>query len=203
MQHSNFWQSISAIPLKSNFPHEYHNIHLHNLNIALNHQGATPVEQMRYVVNEASLLVSVIVDQPIIQVAISSTETCGGNRNKFEAWIALVENVAQISGQDILQIAFSKIGRLTTHFSPQIRRQATKLNHGVDSKANFPSHILQLILTVMPPRLWPIYNKVQMNYLKCIYTMQGSFNKKSITSDMSQISVEGLTHYIKLQKVEG
>ena len=50
-----------------------------------------------------------MADQAIIQVAISSVETTDGDRNKFEAWITLVKNATQISGQDIMQIAFSKM----------------------------------------------------------------------------------------------
>ena len=47
------------------------------------------LEQMRYAVNDAGLPMSVIVDQAIIQAAISFAETFDGNKNKFEAWIAL------------------------------------------------------------------------------------------------------------------
>ena len=83
------------------FPCEYHNNHLHNPYITFNHPETTPVEQVRYVVNEASLLVSVMVDQPIIQTAISFVETFVGNENEFEAWIVSVENGPQIFDQDI------------------------------------------------------------------------------------------------------
>ena len=79
------------------------------ITIILYFPEATPVEQVKYMVNEASLLVSVMVDQPIIWAAMSSIETFDGNKNKFETWIASVENVAQISGQDILEKAFSKM----------------------------------------------------------------------------------------------
>ena len=47
--------------------------------------------------------------QTIIQTVISSVETFDGNKNNFEAWIASLENAVQISGQDILQTAISKI----------------------------------------------------------------------------------------------
>ena len=33
----------------------------------------------------------------------------GGTGSRFECWIASVENVAQMAGQDILYIAFSKM----------------------------------------------------------------------------------------------
>ena len=59
-----FFQSDGLF--NGNVPHEYHNNHLHNPNITLNHPEETPVEQVSYMVNEASLLASVMVDQPII-----------------------------------------------------------------------------------------------------------------------------------------
>ena len=76
------------------FPCEYHNNYLHNPSITLNCPGASQLEQVRYAFNDFSLLVSVMVDQAIIQAAICSVETFDGNKNKFEAWIALVENAA-------------------------------------------------------------------------------------------------------------
>ena len=63
-----------------------------------------------------------MVDQPIIQAAISSAETVDGNKNKFEACIASFENAAQFSGHNILQIAFPKNGKVTTHLSPYTER---------------------------------------------------------------------------------
>ena len=54
-----------------------------NPNITLNCPEATPVEQVRYMVNKASLLPSVMVDQPIIQVTLSSSETFNGNKSKL------------------------------------------------------------------------------------------------------------------------
>ena len=49
-----------------------------------------PFEQTSYVISEASLLMS-IMDQAIIQVAISSVETFDCNKIKFEALVASVE----------------------------------------------------------------------------------------------------------------
>ena len=49
-----------------------------------------------------------MVDHAIIQAAISLVETFDGNKNKFEVRITSVENAVQISGQDILLIAFPK-----------------------------------------------------------------------------------------------
>ena len=86
----------------SNFPGEYHNNYSHGPNITLNGQRASHLEQMRHTVNDVTLLMTVVVDQAIIQTALSSVETFDGNKSKFEAWIISVENTAQISFQDIL-----------------------------------------------------------------------------------------------------
>ena len=50
-----------------------------------------------------------MIEQSNKQEALSSMETFDGTKNKFEAWTELVENAAQISHQDTLCIAFSKI----------------------------------------------------------------------------------------------
>ena len=50
-----------------------------------------------------------MAEQHIIQTAISSTEILDGTKNKFESWKASVENAAQISGKNILHMAFSKM----------------------------------------------------------------------------------------------
>ena len=58
----------------------------------LNLLETTPIEQLRPVVNEASLLASVMVEQPIIQAAVSSVGTFDGTKSKFKSWITLMEN---------------------------------------------------------------------------------------------------------------
>ena len=98
-------------------------------------------------------------------------------KNMFEAQIVSFENVVQISPQDILQTAFSKM----------IGSPLTSAHRLKDRSPN---------LTVMQPRLLHIYNKVWMTYLECIYTVQVSFSLKiHHLLDMSQISVECLNHY--------
>ena len=52
---------------------------------------------LRPVLNEASLLASVTVEQPIIQAVISSLEMLGGTKSKFQSLIAYMENAAQIT----------------------------------------------------------------------------------------------------------
>ena len=61
---------------------------------------------MRPVVNEVNLLAAVIVEQPIIQTAVSSVETFDDTKSKFETETASLKNAAPISGQNILHIAF-------------------------------------------------------------------------------------------------
>ena len=56
---------------------------------------------MKLVISETSLLASMMLEQPIIQAVISSTETFNGTMSKFESWIASVVNAAQILGQNI------------------------------------------------------------------------------------------------------
>ena len=100
---------MSECSIDSDFPHDNHHCHIHNLGITFDCQETGPIEQLRPVVNKTSLLVSVMVEQPIIKAAISSVDTFHGTITKFELGIASVENAAQISWQDILCIAFSKI----------------------------------------------------------------------------------------------
>ena len=66
--------------LNGNFSHEYHNNHLQNTNIISNIPGVPIPDQVRYVVNDASLPTSVMVDQTFYQAAQSSAETFVGNK---------------------------------------------------------------------------------------------------------------------------
>ena len=76
------------------FPGEYQNSYSHNPNISLNGQGTSHLEQVRDAVNDVNLITTVIADQAIIQVVISSVENFDGNQNTFETWITSVENAA-------------------------------------------------------------------------------------------------------------
>ena len=58
---------------------------------------------------EGNLLSSVMIDQTIIQAALSSIEICDGTKSKFEAWTQSIENATQILGQSTTCIAFSKL----------------------------------------------------------------------------------------------
>ena len=63
-----------------------------------NDQEMASIEQLKLVISNTSLLASVMVEQPINQVAISSIET----KSKFESWIVPVENAAQMLGSTLI-----------------------------------------------------------------------------------------------------
>ena len=50
-----------------------------------------------------------MIEQIIIQASLVSIETFNGTKSKFEAWVEFIENAAQISGQNAIHIAFSKL----------------------------------------------------------------------------------------------
>ena len=50
-----------------------------------------------------------MIEQTIIQAAISSMETFNDTEDKFKAWTESEENAVQISGQDTLCEAFPKV----------------------------------------------------------------------------------------------
>ena len=155
------------------FPGEYHNNYSHNPNMTWNSPGASHLQQVRYVVNNVNMLMIVMSDQDIIQVAISSVETFDGNKTKFEAWITSAENTAQISGQDMLWIAFSKMmgSPLTSAYRLRDGSSALILK---ELKSEISRQYFSIPLTVIQPRLFLIYDKAWMNYLKCIYSVQVS-----------------------------
>ena len=154
----------------NHFPGEYQNNYLHNCNISLNGQETGHLEQARYMINNVNLLIIVMADQAIIQAALSSVKTFDGDIYKFEAWITSVENAAQISGQDILWIAFPKmIGSPLT--SAHILRDKSPNFAWENLKVSCLGSILQFPLTIMQARLSHINYKAHMNCAKCIYTV--------------------------------
>ena len=102
-------KALQSEPLINHLPHNSHHKQLQNPNLCLNDKETASIEQLKPVVNETSLLASAMVEQPIVQTVISLVETFDGTKSKSESWIASVENVAQISGQNILHIAFSNM----------------------------------------------------------------------------------------------
>ena len=77
-----------------------------------------------------------MVEQPIIQAAISSIETFDGTKSKFESWIASVGNAAQISGKNILCMAFSNMVELHLTSANILRDHLPHLTWN-DLKMNF------------------------------------------------------------------
>ena len=101
-------RTLQPEPLITHLPHSNQQQQYDNANMHLSDQETVSTEQLKSVNNSTGLLASVMVEQPIIQAAISSTETSDGTK-KFESSIMSVRNAAQISGQYILGIAFSKM----------------------------------------------------------------------------------------------
>ena len=62
---------------------EFQNNYIHNPYIALNSQKTPHLEQVRSVVNDVNLLLTIMADQAIIQAAISLVETFDGNKTNL------------------------------------------------------------------------------------------------------------------------
>ena len=60
---------------------------------------------------------------------------------------------------------------------------------------NFQNNSLHYLLTVMPPKLLPIYNKVLINFLGCIRIVPCILSNICHITDMYQILAEGVIHY--------
>ena len=79
--------------LYSTFPHEYYKHAIHNSNISINHPETIPFAEVRGTMYEGSLLSSVMIEQTIIQAALSSIETFDRTKSKFEPWIESIETL--------------------------------------------------------------------------------------------------------------
>ena len=134
---------------------------------------------------KANLLALVIVEQPIIQTAVSSVETFDGTKSKFQSLNESVENTAQKSKQDILWITSSKkIGPpLTSAYRlkdclPYVMWQDIKSELLRQcSKIPFDSHATQAFCQC--PTL-------QM----CLHCVSELLSKIHHTTDMAQICAE-------------
>ena len=67
-----------------NFPYNYQYQEVLNPNLAFNHQITVLINWLEPVISEATLLASVMVEQPIIQAAISSVETFDDIKSSFD-----------------------------------------------------------------------------------------------------------------------
>ena len=68
-----------------------------------------------------------MIEQAIIQVALSSIETFDGTESKFKVWTESIENTAQISGQDMLCIALSKMTGSPLSSANRLKAQSPNL----------------------------------------------------------------------------
>ena len=50
-----------------------------------------------------------MIEQTITQTALASIETFHGTKSKLEVWMESIKNAVQISGQNTVCIAFSKL----------------------------------------------------------------------------------------------
>ena len=63
----------------------------------------------RGTIYDGTLLSSNMIEQTIIQEALTSIDMFDGTKSKFEAWTESFENAAQISGQNAISIALSTL----------------------------------------------------------------------------------------------
>ena len=160
------WEHV----IESNFPHDYHHQHIHNPSITLNCQETAPIEQWRHVINEVSLLASIMVEQSIIQAVISSVEMFDDTKSKFESQIASLENVAQISGQDILNIAFTKMVGSPLTLACRLRVHLPHLTW-----KDLKSELLRQYSTIPLDSQTTQAFAHMMSYLKCTYIVPENF----------------------------
>ena len=66
-------------------------------------------QNTRNIVSDHNSLLSIMIEQKIIQTALTSIETFDGTKSKFETWTEAIENAAQISDQNVICKAFPKL----------------------------------------------------------------------------------------------
>ena len=149
---------------------------------------------VRYVVNNISLLPAVMVDQTIIQAAKSSVESFDGNKDKSEAWIALVENAAQLSGKDTLQIAFSKMVGL-----PLIQFTELEMDHQINmevaQRQDFLGSTPQFLLKACNPGLCSFTTRSRWTTWSVSASCKWAFIKTSPQIRCFRFQQRALTHY--------
>ena len=95
-----------------------------------------------------------MIEQTIIQEALSSIEMFKGTKSKFEAWTESIEHVVQISAQDRVCITFSKLTSFQLSTANRLKARSPNLC-GQSSKDNCPGNTQLFNLIVMQPRLLP------------------------------------------------
>ena len=99
----------SNSPLYSIFACEYYNHALHNSDITANRPETVPFTQTRGILYEGSLLSSAMIEQTIIQAALSSIKTFDGTKSKFEAWTECSPNLTWMELKRQLSVQCSAI----------------------------------------------------------------------------------------------
>ena len=153
----------------------------HNPNIHLNDLETASIEQLKPVISETSLLASMMVEQPIIQAAITSRETPDGTKSKSEFLDSICKKCSTNFGIKHLAYSISKNDRITPYFSLHIKRPSTIPNIWLaKNKLTFEAIISFNNTLQQPchPMLLPIYSKVPITYSKCTYIVLVSFCQK-------------------------
>ena len=88
-------RTLQSESLISHLPHSNQQQQCHNHNTQLNDQETASIKQLKPVISKTSHLASMMVEQLIIQAAISSIETFYSTKGKFEFWMPSVENAAK------------------------------------------------------------------------------------------------------------
>ena len=103
-----------------------------------------------------------MIEQTIIQAALTSIETLDVTKSKLEAWTEFIKNAVQISGQNAVHIAFTKLTGSPLLTANRLKTRSPK--HGWNLKRNYQCNTLSLNLIPMQPKLSLIWNKVQMSF---------------------------------------
>ena len=74
---------LQSEPLINYLPHSNQQQHYHNSNINLNNQDTACIKRVKPVISKTSFLASVMVEQPIIQAAISSIDTFNNTKTSL------------------------------------------------------------------------------------------------------------------------
>ena len=96
-----------VIGFMAHTPHEYSNNVFHTSNTTAS--NPCPPPHAGNTIYQIYLLSSIMIEQTTIQAALASIECFDGTKGKFEAWMESIENEVQISGQNAICIAFSKL----------------------------------------------------------------------------------------------
>ena len=142
-----------------------------------------------------TLLALVMVEQTILQAALALREMFNGTKSKFKAWTEAVENVAEISGQNAIWIAFSNVtafplltvNRLKT-MSPNL--MWADLNEELSMQYSIVPSDIHTTQAFTYLEQGP--DKLLDNYL---YHVSDLLLKIYHTSNMSRISVKDTNHY--------